>query len=80
MKSIQLDVEIRGRDITIINNNKGSIFPVNEIIESGKLLYHPKFKEWIISNSSEDSNAIEIGGCSDGPAVVDLIDKIYWTC
>lgn len=27
-----------------------------------------------------DADAPQVGGCSEGPDVVDLVRKIYWTC
>ena len=27
-----------------------------------------------------DAGADEVGGCSDGPTVIDLVARIYWTC
>ncbi|MDP2229612.1 hypothetical protein [Methylotenera sp.] len=38
------------------------------------------YQEWIISASLNDIDTNEVGRCSNGSTVVDLINKIYWTC
>lgn len=35
------------------------------------------YQEWIISASLNDIDTNEVGRCSDGSTVVDLINKIY---
>ena len=37
-------------------------------------------KQILILNFEEDKNAGYVGGCSDGPEVIDLAKKVYWTC
>lgn len=54
-------------------------FPKGTIAE-GTLMWHPKTKEWIIGLEAGDRDAVEVGGCSDGPEVVDLKKRIFWTC
>ena len=43
-------------------------------------MWHPASKRWIIGEKPSDRSLQEVGGCSDGPEVVDLVRKIYWTC
>ena len=50
-----------------------------ELIDEGILLFH-KSGKWIIGRKKEDVNAKEIGGCSDGPSVIDLEHKVYHSC
>lgn len=79
MQSMVLDVVIKGRRIRITNPQATSVFPKGNLAE-GELVWHARSGSWIIANSREDGDAIEVGGCSDGPEVVDLINRIYWTC
>ncbi len=43
-------------------------------------MWHAKSKHWIIGDNAKDKQAEEVGGCSDGPQVIDLKRGIYWTC
>jgi hypothetical protein len=79
MKSVSLNAEIRGRHIVLINEAPSSVFPKGVVAE-GTLMWHSTSGQWIIGKSDSDRNAKEAGGCSDGPEVVDLKNKIYWTC
>lgn len=79
MESIHFLVKIRGNHIAVSNVESSDIFPIG-LIEEGTLMFHEEEQEWIISTSANDIKAKEVGGCSDGPTVVDLIKKIYWSC
>ena len=79
MPSITLTAKISGHRIKLINNSQSNVFPKG-VIASGKLMWHSSSSQWIIGNSKSDQFAKEAGGCSDGPEVVDLQLKIYWTC
>ena len=74
-----LNVEIRGRSIRITSGANSSIFPAG-LIEEGILLWHVASKQWIIGESESDADVEVVGGCSDGPTVVDLAQKVFWTC
>jgi len=77
--SIKLDVQIRGRHIVLTNNDKTDVFPAG-VVEQGTLMWHAASGQWIIGTKPTDVDAAEVGGCSAGPAVVDLERRIYWTC
>ena len=79
IKSIQLIVKIKGNHIVVVNHDRYDVFPEG-ILEEGELMLHPKSSQWIITNSSSDIEADDVGGCSDGPTVIDLKNRIYWTC
>ena len=79
MPSIKLNVKIEGKYIELVNMDDDSLFPFG-VIASGELFWHTASGKWIIVTSPEDKEAKEVGGCSDGPEVVDLEKKIYWTC
>lgn len=72
-------VKIKGDSITVINNgsltgNKG------DIMDQGIIMKHRKTGKWIIGRSPKDKNAIDFGGCGDGPSVIDFKNKKWWTC
>ena len=73
-----LTVNITGRHIVIVSETIG-IFPKG-IVEEGTLMWHAKSKHWIIGQSASDRYANEVGGCSDGPSVIDLKNKVFWSC
>lgn len=79
MPSIPLVAKITGRKIVLTNEVASQVWPKG-IIAEGELMWHAKSKKWIIGSDKSDRNAIEAGGCSDGPEVVDLKNKTYWTC
>jgi len=79
IRSIRVDVRIDGSHIAVYNHESDSVFPLG-LLEQGTLLWHAGAGRWIIGNSDEDSLAPEVGGCTDGPTTVDLVERIYWTC
>ncbi|MDH5180631.1 MAG: hypothetical protein OEZ39_19360 [Gammaproteobacteria bacterium] len=79
MDSITLEASIKNGRISLVNKDRADVFPLG-LIDEGELVWHEKSQEWIISTDPADLNAEDVGGCSDGPTVVDLKEKIYWTC
>ena len=79
IKSIKLNVTIKGRHIIVINNDRFDVFPKG-VLEEGTLMWHSSSGQWIIGNNPSDKDEIDVGGCSDGPTVIDLEKQIYWTC
>ena len=77
--SIQLTVQIHGGRIVLINSGRTDVFPAG-LIEEGTLMWHASSAQWIIGSEAADAEASDVGGCSDGPSVVDLQRRIYWTC
>ena len=79
-----------GEKVTVIIN-KGTIKVIyegdgqltltkkGEILDEGKLLQH-KSGVWIITTDKNDINAEEVGGCSDGPSVIDFEKMKFWMC
>jgi len=78
LKSITFDVKINGSKIIVINNNESKTWPKGSV-EEGQLFLHSS-KKWIIVHNQTDETAEEVGGCTGGPTVIDLVQKIYWTC
>lgn len=79
MGSISLQVVIEGRHIVLTNETPSDVLPLGVIAE-GDLVWHARTNQWIIAQGDEDAEAAEVGACSDGPEVVDLVEKVYWSC
>ena len=77
--SVPMQVRIRDGRITVTNNMPATPFPVG-IVAEGLLLWNGRVDKWIIAHTEADRDATEAGGCSDGPEVVDLEERVYWTC
>jgi len=77
--SIKLEVTIAGSHIVVVNPVASDPFPAGTLAE-GQLMWHAASQQWIIGREPSDKLAADVGGCSDGPETVDLINKIYWTC
>jgi hypothetical protein len=75
----QVEVEIRGGHILVTSKPNASVFPAG-VVDEGILLWHATSKQWIIGENKADADIAEVGGCSDGPYVVDLERKVFWTC
>lgn len=72
------EVTIQGESITVFNDGTLS-GTKGEIIEAGKLMKH-KSGVWIIGSNEQDVNAEEIGGCTDGPLIIELKNRKLWMC
>jgi len=72
-------VKIIGDSITIINNGSLSGYK-GEIIDQGIIIQHIKTGKWIIAHAPKDKNAKDVGGCGDGPHVIDFKHKVFWLC
>lgn len=79
MQSISLSAVISGKRIVVRNEVEDGTFPKG-VLTDGTLMWHEKSKQWFIGFSPEDQQAKDVGSCSDGPEVVDLQKRIYWTC
>ena len=79
LPSIRLTAKIDGNKITLINQDRFDVFPQG-VIKQGTLAWHAPSGQWMIVEQAQDVHALEVGGCSDGPEVVDLKNKVYWTC
>lgn len=74
-------VVIKGDSIRVIHNGRpGLSGKKGEVIDAGIILKHSRTGKWIIGKKKEDVNAAEIGGCSDGPSVIDFKRKIFRLC
>lgn len=73
-------VIIKGDSVWVLTDESKSLGGAKgEIIDKGILIKH-KSGKWIIAKSENDKNAAEVGGCSDGPRVIDIKRKKNWLC
>ena len=79
MKSVPLDVTVRDGRIELVGRGATGAFPEG-IHAEGELMWHAASQQWIIGHNKADRDAPEVGGCSDGPEVIDPVGRIYWTC
>jgi hypothetical protein len=74
-------VIIKGDSIKVIHNGNPNVTgKKGHIFAEGIIMKHKKTGKWIIGSSNEDRDAKEIGGCSDGPAVIDFKQRKFWSC
>lgn len=74
-------VIIKGDSIKVVHNGKGNLTgKKGDILDQGIIMKHTKTGNWIIGHSSKDKDAKEIGGCSDGPSIIDFKRKTFWSC
>ncbi|MBP6430585.1 MAG: hypothetical protein KA319_02375 [Ferruginibacter sp.] len=85
-----IDMEYQGKKYgtckAVVKGNRIKLYVVKGcyqkpgmLIEEGILLIH-KSGKIIIGGKKTDRNATEIGGCSDGPRIIDFKKKRYETC
>ena len=80
-RSMGATVIVEIQDTTIVVKcNENLSRAKGEIIDSGIIMWHEETKQWIIGHSLEDKYAKEVGGCSDGPIVIDFKRKKVWLC
>lgn len=74
-------VIIKGDSIKVIHDgNKSMTGNKGDILDEGIIIKHVKTGKWIIAKSPKDKDAKDIGGCTDGPTVIDFKNKKWWTC
>ena len=74
-------VIIKGNHIKVLHNGKpGLMGKKGEIIDQGIIMKHSRTGHWIIGHHAKDKNAKEVGGCSEGPSVIDFKHKQFWLC
>jgi hypothetical protein len=73
-------VVINGKKIKVIHNGGNLSGKKGEIITEGTIMKHTKSGKWIIGKTASDKDALEIGGCSNGPIEVDFKHNIVWLC
>ena len=77
--SIRLTVRINGSHVVVVNPKASDPFPAG-VLDEGTLMWHAASEQWIIGREEADRSLRDVGGCSGGPEVVDLQNRVYWTC
>ena len=73
-------VIIKGDSIKVVHNGTGNLTgKKGDILDEGIIMKH-KSGKWIIGHNLKDKDAKEIGGCSEGPSVIDFNSKRFWSC
>ena len=72
-------VSIQGYKVVVTNPKPYGPIPSGVLYEA-TLMWHAKTRQWILGHSDSDREAPEVGGCSDGPEVIDFKAHIIWTC
>jgi hypothetical protein len=77
----KVTIIINGDSVKVIYEGDGKLALVKpgEILDQGILRKH-KSGIWIISDSANDTEIDEIGGCTGGPSVIDFLNKKFWMC
>lgn len=74
-------VIIKGDSIKVVHNGKGNLTgKKGDILDQGIIMRHTKTGKWIIGHNKNDKDAKEVGGCSDGPSIIDFKRKKFWSC
>ena len=74
-------VIIKGDSIKIVHNGKGNLTgEKGDILDEGIIMKHKNSGKWIIGHHPKDIYAKEIGGCSEGPSIIDFKHKIWRSC
>lgn len=73
-------VKVKGDSIYIIHNGGNLSGKKGEIIDCGIIMKHRKSGAWIIGHKAGDIDAPVVGGCSDGPSVIDFKRKKFRLC
>jgi hypothetical protein len=78
---VKVKVEIESGNIKVLLEEPGNLefSAKGEVLDQGELVLH-KTGVWIISSNPEDKNLDEVGGCTDGPSIIDFKEKKYWMC
>jgi hypothetical protein len=79
--NLKCDVYISGDSVAVMSTGIGdNMGEKGTLIEAGRLMYHQKSGKWIIGHNKEAKKAKVVGGCEEGPTVIDLKKKIVWLC
>jgi hypothetical protein len=77
----KVTVIVKGDSVTVRYEGGGNLTNSSpgDIFDKGKIRKH-KSGVFIISNDPTDVDLNEVGGCGDGPTVIDFENKKYWLC
>jgi len=77
----KVTIVIEGNYIQVIYEGNGNLTltKAGEIIDEGQILKHTS-GAWIITSNNTDIHLEEVGGCTDGPRIIDFKNKKFWMC
>jgi hypothetical protein len=77
----KVTVVIKGDSVKVVYEGDGNLANTKkgDVFSHGLIMKH-KTGVWIIGKSKTDAQVDEIGGCSDGPTVIDFKGRKYWMC
>lgn len=77
----KVTVVIKGDSVKVVYEGDGNLTNTKkgDVFSQGLVMKH-KTGVWIIGKSKTDAQVDEIGGCSDGPTVIDFKGRKYWMC
>lgn len=74
-------VIVKGESIKVVHNGEqGVTGRKGDIFAEGIIMKHRKTGKWIIGRKASDKDATDVGGCTDGPSVIDFRNRIFWSC
>ena len=74
-------VIIKGDSIKVLHDGKPGVTGTKgDVMDEGLIRRHKKTGKWIIAHSEKDIHAKDVGGCSDGPTVIDFVKKQWHSC
>ena len=80
-RGLTCDVIIKGDSVKVVHNgDPGMNGEKDQLIDEGLLLFHKKSGKWIIGHTRDAAQAPKVGGCEEGPTVIDLKLKRVWLC
>ena len=77
--TVPCKVQFKNDSVFVINIEDNFLGAKGDTLDTGILTMH-KSGRWIILHNEDELNADEVGGCTDGPTVIDIEKKIYWMC
>lgn len=74
-------VVIKGNSVIVLHDGNRTLSGrAGEIIDEGFIMQHKATGKWIVGKTENDKLAPEVGGCTDGPSIIDLENRIFWLC
>jgi hypothetical protein len=76
-RNLTCEVVIKGDSVKVYSNDPAY---KGQLIDEGVLLLHKKSGKWIIGHTPDARNAPRVGGCEEGPTVIEFKKKRVWLC
>lgn len=77
---ITVAVRLRGDSIWIIHNGGVLSGKKGSVIDAGIIMKHVPTGQWIIGHRPGDAHVKDVGGCTEGPSVINFKKKLFWMC